>query len=171
MSGIKPHVILDWDGTLWNSYRPPFGLYPEAKECIERISRIASLSLLTAGDDSRQTLKIVGSGLSDYFDRIMIVPDYPHKEKALAEFVPADKGIVSKDFRPEDVIVVGDRIDLEIPFGNALDFTTVRIRRSRNHRCRHYLLEPTSEEQTADKEISHLSELVEFIENRNTVCK
>ena len=78
--------------------------------------------LLTAGPPNLQRMKIEFLKLDEYIpeDQIHIVPTHEEKRRVIQEVVE-DAG------HPSLVVVVGDRLDVEIAFGNELGCTTVRV--------------------------------------------
>lgn len=100
-------------------------LDPEVRALLRDLRRDASLFLLTEGESDLQNRKIEHLGLRELFDEVVIVPSgtEPAKEEAIASLL-ARRGLL-----PDEVVIVGNRLDREILAGERLHLTTVWLRR------------------------------------------
>ncbi|OHA32626.1 MAG: hypothetical protein A2928_01845 [Candidatus Taylorbacteria bacterium RIFCSPLOWO2_01_FULL_45_15b] len=79
--------------------------------------------LVTSGVESVQREKIAVLGIALYFKSIRVCPEASDK---LILFTEIKKSIPPCDHR--SIVVVGNRIDAEIRYGNMLGFHTVRLK-------------------------------------------
>jgi FMN phosphatase YigB (HAD superfamily) len=124
---MKKKFIIDLDDTLSNTTRDLRGdiklidrltLVDGAKEFLEQ--HLGRCILLSTGNSQDQQKKIDILGIREYFTEIVIVPK------------PGDKayrfgGLARRLSDRSDVVVIGDRLDIEIRLGNLLGCTTVRM--------------------------------------------
>ncbi len=147
-------VIIDLDGCLFDTHDSG-GLYPDVPEALDLVCRTCTVILLTAGNEDAQFAKLEGCGIRDSFNDIVVVKTGRDKADAL-------KGIVAEySHRKPSVFVVGDRVDLEIFFGNQLGLTTVRIRRPGG---KYSEVLPRKGHEHPVHEIDSLPELVEILD-------
>jgi FMN phosphatase YigB (HAD superfamily) len=99
-------------------------LYPGVDLFLEDVSRSTSIFLVTAGHHPTQHKKIELSGLKDYFDEIHVI-DYKGKETKGDAF---NLILAHHNFRPEHVLVVGDRLASEIYQASKLGLTTAWLK-------------------------------------------
>ena len=135
------YVIIDLNDTLAYTNRdigtdpehiPQLKLVEGAMKFLQRHKWHSTL--LTAGDRQEEEEKIEVLGIRRCFRQIVILPKPENKRLWLEEFVrnfPHD---------PSHIVIVGDRLDVEIAKGNELGCTTVRVRLPSGA---HYLQMPT----------------------------
>ncbi len=141
------NIILDLDSTVFDTHglRRP---YPDVHPMLKSLTAKHSFMLLTAGNTFAQWQKIKECDIVDYMAAIMVVKKPEDKEQALTSLIAAHH------FLPENVAVVGDRVDIEIAYANKIGCTSVWIRRGK-----HTLKVPLSVEQKPTHTISSLAEL------------
>lgn len=112
------------------------------------------LILLSSGEEAYQHRKIAMLGVRTYFDHICIVPHPEDKFDVLIGWLDAS-GVSS-----EEVLVVGDRVDHEILYGNRLGCVTSWMRRPFG---RHSKREPERKEETPRYTVRDFTELCTFL--------
>lgn len=114
--------VMDLDETCIDTHGTA-QLYPEVKDCLERLCGRHQVVLLTRGSKDLQYSKLRQCDIEKFFSKIIVVSTSEEKLEALelikSEAIRANVGVV----------VVGDRIDVEIFYGNQLKLVTVRVRR------------------------------------------
>ena len=110
--------------------------------------------LVTAGNFEVQNTKISILGIRKYFESIEICSVSTMKLNVFGRF--------HHQFPPSayDIIVVGDRIDREIEYGNTLGFTTIRLLHGK-----YSSLFPVQASQIPTHSISSLTELIPLLRN------
>jgi len=122
---MKPHLIFDWDHTIWNT-EGKGGPYPDAEVVIPKLRELATLSLLTHGDESFQLGKLGRCTFSDAFNgKIWVVPN-PGDKRSILELIQKK----ATDYH--SIWVIGDRRDLEIQFAIELKLNSIWVRRGRH---------------------------------------
>lgn len=125
--------IFDLDDTLYDaSFRldevtPNFAkmeLFPDARAILENVS--IPKVLVTHGKKELQEKKIKMLGIKKYFREIFIIGEGHEKHGVFKNILKK-----YKIQEPLEVVVVGDRIDTEIRFGNMLGCTTVQLLRGK----------------------------------------
>jgi len=137
--------------TYWNSEFNQLAAYPEALELLDSIKSNFKSVLITQGTFMQQNKKIDSLGIRDYFDHI-IIPKIGEKKDSFEEVLN------SLEINPQEIIVVGDRIDNEIKIGNELGMKSVRLLRGK-----YRFLEPRTENEKPDFEIKNLRELFDLL--------
>lgn len=97
-------------------------LYEDAVEYLhqEGVRRV----LVTAGNMRDQLKKVDHLGISCYFEEILICHN-PQDKKLLYEQIAVTSGIPR-----DEIVVIGDRVDTDIRFGNESGLRTVRMHRA-----------------------------------------
>jgi FMN phosphatase YigB (HAD superfamily) len=122
-------LIFDLDDTLYDTSNrldpvmPNYAnmrLYPEALEILRDIPK--EKVLVTFGKEEVQKKKIETLKIEPYFKEIYIFEDRSRKLEGFRQIL--EKYNVAN---PKEVIVIGDRIDTEIRYGNMLGVTTVHL--------------------------------------------
>lgn len=121
-------IIFDLDDTLYDTSNrlpglnsPNFAdmkLLSGVRETLEQIE--VKKILLTHGVKEIQERKIDTLGIRNLFDEIIIVPSNADK-------IPVFEQIAKEYSDPKTVMVVGDRRDAEIRYGNMRGFVTVLV--------------------------------------------
>ncbi len=156
----KPLLIFDLDDTLYDTSMridentPNFAemkLYPDAKNFLESSS--SEKILVTYGDVTTQEKKIETLGIRDYFSEIYICRERQEK-------LDCFKKILGK-YKIENlkaILVIGDRIDSEIKYGNILGMTTVLLWRGKYKE-----LKPKDENEIPDFKVQDFEELLKLL--------
>lgn len=131
----------------------PLTPYPDTKPALDALGRSHRLGVLTDGRNGRSKLRRLG--LAEYFDAIVVTPELDRSKRDRTVF---DRLLSDLDVEPSAAAYVGDdpRVDFEHP--NAMDMTTVRLRRGR-----YVDLEPPGEAARPDHEIDSLEAMTELI--------
>jgi FMN phosphatase YigB (HAD superfamily) len=122
-------TLFDTTGTLDHTYKglPDIRLFPGVKDILKKMSSLSIPKILaTRGDSQMQHKKIDILGVREDFNKIVICSTDEEKHTAFTSVI-SDYGI--KD--PSLVLVVGNRIDSEIRYGNMLGCTTIHIKHGR----------------------------------------
>lgn len=108
-------VIFDWK---WTLYHPPTQeLLSGARELLEYLhSQEAKLVIIGKDQGGDMHAMVDKLGVRKYFDEIRFIAEHKSAE-LFNEF--------AKDFKPNDVWVVGDRVQGEIDNGNKIGANTV----------------------------------------------
>jgi len=125
--------------------------FPDVPDTLERLKAQGyKLLMCTIGVPARQQRKIERLGLEPYFDEIAIVDieTGEHREECFRGLL-AGHGL-----RPQEVLVVGDRIQSEIKTGNAMGMLTVQMVHGRFKDQT-----PKSDIEEPDYKIQHIAEL------------
>jgi FMN phosphatase YigB (HAD superfamily) len=103
---------------------PPIALEPDVDVALHDLYRAAPLALLTAGHEPTQRQKVRRLDLEPLFVECVYVPLHAPggKEPALRELLHR------RGWRPEHVVVAGDRPASDIRAGNAVGCRTVLVR-------------------------------------------
>lgn len=158
-------IVIDLDDTLCLTTQcglredpgnlPKLGLAPGAIEFLEHFDQV---TLLTQGEEKWQQKKIDQLGLRKYFKQIMIVPGPKEKLETL---------IVYKRFlKSGQLVIVGDRIDSEVLFGNRIGIPTIRVRHPSG---RYASLEPRNRFDTPTHTVADLHEALALLKRRHQV--
>jgi uncharacterized cofD-like protein len=126
--------------------------YPDSLTTLESLKKRYKLILITMGDLVQQNKKIDALKIRDYFDKIIV---YKEGEKE-SPFLDSIKFF---DIDPENILVVGDRIDSEIRCGNKLGMTTILIKRGK-----YKSLRARNKFEEADFEICNISDVLKILD-------
>ena len=137
--------------TYWNSDFDELKIYPEGFELLESIKNNFKNILITQGTSMQQNKKIDSLKIRDYFDHILI-PKIGEKKNCFLELLK------NLNINPEEILVVGDRIDNEIKIGNELGMKTVRLVRGK-----YRFLEPRTQNENPDFQIKNLKGLFNLL--------
>jgi FMN phosphatase YigB (HAD superfamily) len=148
---MKKCIILDLDSTIFDTHGTRRA-YQDVHPMLRALMGEHTFTLLTAGNQSAQWQKIKECDVVDYMAAVMIVPDPAGKEHAIASLVAVYR------FEPKDVIVVGDRADIEIAYANRIGCASVWLRRGK-----HTLKVPLDAGQEPTHTISTLLELIPIV--------
>ena len=94
--------------------------FPDTIDALEKLKEKCKLILITSGSKVQQNKKIDVLGIRNYFDHIFI-DEINEKEHLFSQTVRLLKLL------PDEILVVGDRIDQEIEIGNRLGMKTARM--------------------------------------------
>ncbi len=142
-------TLFDTTGTLDATYKnlPYIALFPGMKHLLKHMH--CPKTLVTKGGPDLQNKKIDILGIRTYFDSIVITASDEEKLSAFKDLISKFK--ISD---PTDVLIVGNRIDSEIRYGNMLGCTTVFIKHGRHsHR------EPKDTFEIADSTIEDIAKV------------
>lgn len=86
-------------------------LFNDVIECLDKLSKIYNLFIITNGPSETQTLKIDRLGIRKYFNEIFISEEigYSKPDPRLFEYI-----IENFDMKKEEVLMIGDSIDHDI---------------------------------------------------------
>lgn len=145
-------IIFDFNRTLYDPEKS--GLYEGALNLLEKLAKKYKLALISYGLSDRKML-IRDLGIEKYFVKIIVVPE--KKKEPLLEC------LLAFDCRPEETLVVGDRVKSEIKLANELGMVTCWLRRGKFAAER-----PTKPSEKPDFIIFSLSEVPEVLSDLNT---
>lgn len=152
--------IFDLDDTLYDTSNrldeitPNFAtmkLFPDAQKILE--STTIPKVLVTYGNKDLQEKKIQTLDIRKYFGEIFISEDRGEKKDFFRKIIEK-YGIEDH----KQVVVVGDRIDTEIRFGNMLGCTTVHLQRGK-----YMKLKPSDRMDVPSHVITSLTDLVPIL--------
>lgn len=110
-------IIFDFNRTLYN---PENGkLMQGARKILEELRDKYKLGLVSFGEEERNA-QILELGLNDYFSYITVVRE--KTTQTLLEFCNRF------GLKPEEVVIIGDRVKSEVTLGNSLGMTTVWLK-------------------------------------------
>ena len=143
-------VIFDFGYTIYDPDKNE--LLKEAVPLLENLKnryKLALTSRTTNVDERLEQIKKLG--LNEYFDTVAVTAKGQDK----------DLSQIMKNFRlnPEEVLVVGDRIDSEIRQGNTLGMKTAHFRYGPRQK-----IEPQNDFDKANFEINNLEEILILIQ-------
>jgi FMN phosphatase YigB (HAD superfamily) len=142
-------VILDFNRTLFDPEKNQF--FPETENLLNLLKNRGYKLTLIAIEKSEERLKRI-SVIKSYFDFIKIV-----KEKKESDF----KEILEKfNCQPQEAIVIGDRVKIELKIGNKLNINTIWIKQGK------FSTETPEEENEVPKLVfKNLAQLITFLNN------
>jgi len=145
----KMIVILDFNRTLFDPEKNQF--FPETENLLNLLKNRGYKLTLIAIEKSEERLKRI-SVIKSYFDFIKIV-----KEKKESDF----KEILEKfNCQPQEAIVIGDRVKIELKIGNKLNINTIWIKQGK------FSTETPEEENEVPKLVfKNLAQLITFLNN------
>lgn len=113
--------------------------FPGVPELLAGLSQEHSLYLVTSGYAETQARKVAALNIGHWFEDIGYIPVQAQqgKQQYFSELIQ------SRSYHPQDVVIIGDRINNEIVAGNRLGCPTIWIRQGE---CAHIL--PESPEET-----------------------
>ena len=130
-------------------------IFPDSKEVLNRLHEDYKLVLISQGNEDLQNKKIDCLGIRKYFDHIYL-PKIGQKEDVIKE------SLKILELSPEEILIVGDRIDSEIKIGNDLGMQTCRILRGKYKN-----LEPRFQDEESDYTINTLRGLYGILNLKN----
>lgn len=162
MPDTRKVVIIDLDDTLFDTtgqLDPTYKnienitLFPGVDDGLKALREKFVIYLTTTGNQEIQNKKIGVLGVRKYFDEVFVVES---KEEKLVnfEFIKNKHSVLEAD----DIIVVGDRLDSEILFGNMLGFKTIRVKQGRRKENR-----PESEKDVPTFEFDTITNSLNFL--------
>jgi len=134
-------------------------IFSDTKEVLSKLKGDYRLVLLSQGKKPLQDRKIDYLEIRDYFDYILL-PDVGKKEESFKE------ALEELSLDPNEILVVGDRIDAEIKIGNDLGMQTCRILRGK-----YKSLEPRFQNEEPDHVINTLRGLYGILGIKNDKLK
>ncbi len=131
---------------------PALTLEPDIESALHALRAIAPLALLTAGVERTQRAKVARLDIEPLFVECVHVPlgSPGGKQPALRDLLER------RQWRPEHVVVAGDRPSGDVRAGNALGCRTVLVRRPGGEFAEH---EPRGPEEQPWRTIESLAEL------------
>ena len=130
-------------------------LYPDAKELLQRLSQNYKIGII-ANQDFGTEQRLTDFDIRQYIDLVIASAEEGVAKPDLRIFqIALDRAIC----KPEEAVMVGDRIDNDIIPANKIGITTVWIRQGFGG-----LAKPQATVETPDYTINNLSELFEILE-------
>jgi FMN phosphatase YigB (HAD superfamily) len=147
-------VIFDWK---WTLYHPPSRqLLPGAKELVDYLHS-QKIRMVIIGKDQ-------GGNMDDVVDHLGVRGYFHDTRFVKTAKTPELFREYAKDFLPEQVWVVGDRVQGEIDTGNKINAQTVWMKVGNFSK-----ILPQSKEQEPDYIFQSLHELLEFFSSAKTI--
>ena len=139
--------------------RPEIKPFPNVKECLNKLKESYNIFLLTAGVVRTQELKVESLGLKNCFHKLYFqdLKDGFDKEKILREIMK------DNDLNPEEVLVVGNRIDSDIAPAKNIGAHTLLIKHGE-----HAHIEPKDESEMPDIECKNVCEINKIFTQSDT---
>lgn len=149
-------IIFDFNWTIYDQrIDAPMEGAVDLLESIHDKYKLCLVSCCISGITREERLKQIDElGISKYFQLIKVIKN----EKTADDFSDCANEM---GFKPENLLVVGDRIASEIYFGNQLGMTTVRYRPGDG---KYDSMEPENKLQKADFEIKKLAEVKKILD-------
>lgn len=129
-------------------------VFDGVKDTLAKLKKNHKLILITTGVYSRQEKKIKLLGIENYFDLIII----NDTEKGLTKDECFEDVLNKYNYKPEEVMSVGDRIQSEIKTANRLGMISVRMLRGRFK-----TLKPKSDLEVPDYEIEKIDQILDIV--------
>ncbi|MEN9626333.1 MAG: hypothetical protein RL557_661 [archaeon] len=128
-------------------------IFPDTKKVLNALKKDFKLVLLSQGSPRQQERKIDVLGIRVYFD-LLLFPQMGEKKKY---FERLSKQL---EVKPEEILVVGDRIDNELKIAKSMGMKTVRLVHGK-----YASLQPQEKDERPDFEIKNLSELITLLKS------
>jgi putative hydrolase of the HAD superfamily len=125
--------------------------FPGTRDVLDELNGKFKLVLLTQGNPEQQQKKIDMLDIREYFD-FAFTPEDEGKREALKDALEV------LELNPNEILVVGDRIDVEIAFGNDMGMKTVRLLKGKYRN-----MVPENDGERADFEIRDLNEVLDIV--------
>ncbi len=128
--------------------------YPGTVPTLIKLKKKHMLGVISNGLAVKQWEKLVGLGIHHFFDVVATSEElgYSKPHTRIFEYAMEEVGL-----KPEECVMVGDRLDTDILGGNRAGMTTVLMKTRREQ-------EPTGREDTPKYEICSLCELPPLLE-------
>jgi len=147
----------------WNKYMnydfDEVKAYPDTKEVLNDLSEEYKLVLISQGSADLQNRKIDLLGIRPFFDFILL-PEVGKKKDAF------DEAFKTLGFKTEEILVVGDRIGVEIKIANDMGMKTIRALKGK-----YRFVEPQEKNEKPDFEIISLSDIFGILDSFSEVKK
>ncbi len=127
-------------------------------DLLKSLSQKYHLYLVTAGNTEVQMKKVIAAQIKKFFKKIYIVGDQMQFEDKKEAFVDILK---FEQCESQNVICIGDRLDVEIRQGNELGFSTIHLAQG-DHRIYY----PKNPLELADYEFDSIEQLNYFLLNK-----
>lgn len=124
--GASSHCGLAGTHAFFRYEVPAISLEPEVEAALEELARLAPLALLTAGVGTTQRQKVARLDLAPLFVECV----YVELGAPGGKEPPLRALLERRGWRPERVVVVGDRPASDVRAGNAAGCRTVLVRRT-----------------------------------------
>ena len=148
-------LIFDLDDTIFP--RLPDGFSEEQLRNIKPLPFVLEILknsstnvLVTKGDPKTQTKKIKILNLEHYFLEIVVCSADHEKKECFQR--------IMKKYPQQDLVIIGDRLDSEIRYGNELGLKTIRIKRGK-----YKDLQPKDKYEIPHHEINTFAELEKIL--------
>ncbi len=107
------------------SFEMPIALVPGARELLQELKNSHHLAVVTLGKPGRQLKKMEKAGLDPtFFCKIYVTEE--RNKKVYYEALKKELSV-----HPKDVLVCGDKVEVDLEPAKALGFTTVHLKRGR----------------------------------------
>ena len=130
-------------------------LYPDAKEVLRELRQKYKLGII-ANQDYGTEKRLINFGIRQYIDLVIASAEEGVEKPDLRIFQLA---LDRADCKPEEAVMVGDRLDNDIIPANKIGMTTVWIKQGFGG-----LSEAKSKEEQPDYTVDNLNELLSFFE-------
>ena len=129
-------------------------LYPDAKEVLQELGQKYKLGII-ANQDYGTEKRLIDFGIRPYIDLVIASAEEGFEKPDLRIFKLAFDRVNCK---PEEAVMVGDRLDNDIIPANKIGMTTVWIKQGFGG-----LAEPKSKDEQPDYTVDNLNELLSFL--------
>ena len=130
-------------------------LYPDAKEVLQKLRQKYKLGII-ANQDYGTEKRLIDFGIRPYIDLVIASAEEGVEKPDLRIFQLALK---RADCKPEEAVMVGDRLDNDIIPANKIGITTVWIKQGFGG-----LAEPKSKDEQPDYTVDNLNKLLSIFE-------
>ncbi len=130
-------------------------LYPDAKEVLQKLRQKYKLGII-ANQDYGTEKRLIDFGIRPYIDLVIASAEEGFEKPDLRIFKLAFDRVNCK---PEEAVMVGDRLDNDIIPANKIGMTTVWIKQGFGG-----VAEPKSKDEQPDYTVDNLNELLSFFE-------
>jgi putative hydrolase of the HAD superfamily len=129
-------------------------LYPDVLQTLQYLENKYSMAILTEGSEKTQKEQIKTQNIQSYFSKIIVSGETPWHKPSLSLF---EFAVLQMDCEPQNVVMVGDRLDWDIKPAGEVGMKTVFIDRKKIVESREIMIcEP-------DVVIHNLAELIEML--------
>ena len=126
-------------------------LYPDAKEILQKLRQTYKLGII-ANQDYGTEKRLINFGIRPYIDLVIASAEEGVEKPDLRIFQLA---LDRADCKPEEAVMIGDRLDNDIAPANKIGMKTIWIRQGYGG-----LSKPHAEEEQPDDSVDSLNELI-----------
>ena len=157
--GDEEDIIMKAHEVYYNPDLSAMQIFPDSKEVLSKLRDNFRLVLISQGSPKSQEQRIDLLGIRQYFDHIFL-PELGTKGKYFEE------ALRILELNPNEVLVVGDRVDSEIKIANDLGMQTCRILKGK-----YKVLDPRFQNEEPDYTINTLRGLYGILNLKNDKLK